>query len=81
MSMRAQIALFGRALVFLAAALWATDAPFRIHLTKELSSNFIVLAEHAVSCLIAIPILFYNWGDLRKISLREWLAILVGFTP
>lgn len=74
--MRRSIAFFGPALVFLAAALWATDAPFRTHLTKELASNFIVLGEHAVSCLVAIPVLLFNWADLKKISGREWVAIL-----
>ncbi|MBI4088328.1 DMT family transporter [Candidatus Kaiserbacteria bacterium] len=77
MSPRAAIALFGPALVFLAAALWATDAPFRIHLTKELTSNFIVLAEHGVSLLVALPVLLLNWGDMRKLSAREWLAVVV----
>lgn len=77
MNTRRSIAFFGPALVFLAAALWATDAPFRTHLTHELTSNFIVLCEHAVSCLVALPVLFFNWGDLKKISGREWLAILV----
>ena len=72
---RYSIVFFGPALVFIAAALWATDAPFRAHLTQGLSSNFIVLAEHAVSSLIAIPILLFNWGNLRKLSLREWLAV------
>ena len=70
------IALWGPALVFIAAALWATDAPFRTHLTQGLSSNFIVLGEHIISCLVAIPILLFNWGDLKKISAREWWAIL-----
>lgn len=69
--------MFGPALVFLAAALWATDAPFRTHLTKELSSSFIVFAEHGVSLLVAIPILLFNWGSLRQLSAREWLAVLV----
>lgn len=73
---RAQLLLFGPALVFLAAALWATDAPFRSHLTQGLASNFIVLAEHGVSLLVAIPILFFNWGDLKKLTTREWLAVL-----
>ena len=77
MSTRASIALFGPALVFLAAALWATDAPFRAHLTEGLASNFIVLAEHGVSLLIALPILLLNWGQLRKLSLKEWCAVLV----
>lgn len=71
-----RIALFGPFLVFLAAALWATDAPFRTHLTHDLSSNFIVLGEHIVSCFVAIPILLFNWGQLKQISRREWLAIL-----
>jgi drug/metabolite transporter (DMT)-like permease len=74
--MQRSIALFGPFLVFLAAALWATDAPFRTHLTHDLASNFIVLCEHIVSCLVAVPILLFNWADLKKISGREWLAIL-----
>ena len=71
-----RIAVFGPVFVLIAAALWATDAPFRTHLTQTLASNFIVLCEHAVSCLVAIPILLINWGDLKKISGREWLAIV-----
>ena len=76
MTPQRSIAIFGPALVFAAAALWATDAPFRSHLTQGLSSNFIVLSEHVISCLIAIPILLFNWGNLKQISAREWLAIL-----
>ena len=76
MTPRRSIVLFGPALVFLAAALWATDAPFRTHLTQGLSSNFIVLGEHVISALIAIPILLFNWGHLKNISAREWFAIL-----
>lgn len=74
--MQRSIAVWGPALVFLAAALWATDAPFRTHLTQDLASNFIVLGEHIVSCLIAVPILLFNWANLKQISLREWGAIL-----
>ncbi len=76
MTPQRSIAIFGPALVFLAAALWATDAPFRVHLTQGLSSNFIVLGEHIISCFVAIPILLFNWADLKKISGREWVAIL-----
>jgi drug/metabolite transporter (DMT)-like permease len=67
----------GPALVFIAAALWATDAPFRTHLTQDLASNFIVLGEHAVSCLVAIPVLLLNWGQLKRLTWKEWLAVLV----
>ncbi|MEY4747260.1 MAG: hypothetical protein RLZZ416_309 [Candidatus Parcubacteria bacterium] len=70
------ITLYGPTLVFLAAALWATDAPFRIHLTKELASNFIVFIEHAISCVVAIPVLLLNWKELKALSAREWLCSL-----
>ena len=36
---------FGPYLIFFAAMLWATDAPFRLHLTQDLPSNLIVLVE------------------------------------
>src|SRR3990167_4930299 len=57
-------------LVLLAAMLWASDAPFRLHLTKELSSNFIVLAEHFVDVLFVLPILLFNLSGLKKLILR-----------
>ena len=64
-------------LVLFAAMLWATDAPFRIHLTQELSSNFIVLGEHFIDLLFVLPLLAWGWRDLKKLSWKEWLA--VGF--
>ncbi len=63
-------------LIFLAAMLWATDAPFRMYLTKNLNSNFIVLAEHAVDVLFVLPILAFGYSRLRKLSPRDWLAVL-----
>ena len=72
-----RLVAWGPALVFLAAMLWATDAPFRLHLTGTLSSSFIVFAEHFVDILIAIPILIWSWADLKKLSRREWMAIMV----
>src|SRR5437016_4800582 len=77
MNTRSTIVVWGPLLVFLAAALWATDAPFRAHLTQSLASNFIVFAEHGIDCLIAVPILLLNWSDLKKLSWREWCAVLV----
>ncbi|MDO8564608.1 MAG: DMT family transporter [bacterium] len=67
---------FGPLLVFLAAMLWATDAPFRFHLTRELSANFIVLAEHAVNVLLVLPFLFLGWKQIRNMSARDWLSVL-----
>ena len=71
-----QMAVWGPALVFIAAMLWASDAPFRLHLTESLSSNFIVLGEHFFDCLVAVPILFFCWRDIKGLSWREWLAVL-----
>jgi drug/metabolite transporter (DMT)-like permease len=63
-------------LIFFAAMLWATDAPFRMHLTKELNSSFIVLAEHFVDVLFVLPLLYHGFGRLKLISVKEWGAVL-----
>ncbi len=68
---------WGPYLVLFAAMLWATDAPFRLHLTQGLSSNFIVLGEHLVDVLFVLPILFIGWRQLKNLSWREWSAVLV----
>jgi drug/metabolite transporter (DMT)-like permease len=66
----------GPFLVFLAAMLWATDAPFRLFLTKELSSTFIVLGEHLVDVAIILPVLFAEWRSLAALKAKEWAAVL-----
>jgi drug/metabolite transporter (DMT)-like permease len=66
----------GPFLVFLAAILWATDAPFRVHLTQELASTFIVLGEHLIDVIIVSPILIGSWREIKGLSARGWLAIL-----
>lgn len=63
-------------LVLLAAMLWATDAPFRVHLTKDLPVGFIVLAEHFFDCLILLPLLLRQWREIRSLNRRQWAAIL-----
>jgi drug/metabolite transporter (DMT)-like permease len=63
-------------LIFIAAMLWATDAPFRMHLTKDLNSNFIVLAEHLVDVLFIAPVLIVGYKRLKRLSVREWLAVV-----
>ncbi len=63
-------------MVLFAAMLWATDAPFRVHLTHELSSSFIVLAEHFIAVLFILPILIFNLAELKKLRLKEWFAVL-----
>jgi drug/metabolite transporter (DMT)-like permease len=67
---------FGPYLVFLAAMLWASDAPFRVHLTESLPSNFIVFVEHLISFVILLPLLFISFKELKGLNLKHWLAIL-----
>jgi drug/metabolite transporter (DMT)-like permease len=67
---------FGPYLIFIAAMLWATDAPFRVHLTQDLSSNFIVLVEHFFDVLIILPVLFFNFKNLKDLKLKQWGAVL-----
>ncbi len=67
---------FGPYLIFIAAMLWATDSPFRAHLTQELSSNFIVLGEHFVDVLFCLPILAMGFSEIKKLNYKEWLAVL-----
>jgi drug/metabolite transporter (DMT)-like permease len=62
--------------VLLAAMLWATDAPFRLHLTEGLSSNFIVLAEHAIDLIFVLPLLVLGWHQLKGLTYKEWAAII-----
>lgn len=64
-------------MVFIAAMLWATDAPFRVHLTKELSSSFIVLAEHFIDVLFILPVLWWKRREIKTLGGKECLAVLV----
>src|SRR5581483_1958006 len=67
----------GPYLIFFAAMLWATDAPFRVHLTQDLPSNFIVMMEHFFDVLVVLPILLMNLGSLKLLKAKEWAAVLV----
>ena len=64
---------WGPWLVFIAAMLWATDAPFRVHLTKELSSSFIVLAEHFIDVIIILPILWWKRDEIKQLRKKSGL--------
>lgn len=72
---KSKLSAFGPYLILIAAMLWATDAPFRVHLTKDLPSLFIVLAEHFVDVLVVLPLLFLNWKQFKGLSLKQWSAI------
>lgn len=72
-----RMSAWGPLLIFIAAMLWATDAPFRYHLTQGLSAGFIVLAEHAVNILLILPFIFHGWSEIKNLNWKQWLAILV----
>ncbi|KKU68558.1 MAG: Drug/metabolite transporter [Parcubacteria group bacterium GW2011_GWA2_47_16] len=74
--MKSSLQKYAPFLIFFAAMLWATDAPFRLHLTKDLPSNFIVLGEHFFDILVAIPILFLNWAEVKKLTWKGWLSVI-----
>lgn len=63
-------------LVVAAALLWAVDAPFRKYLTADLSSTAIVLMEHLVIAALVFIFLWKYLGELRNLSVKEWLAVV-----
>ena len=63
-------------LVVLGSALWGVDPLFRIILLKSLTSSQIVLLEHVVLFLAAIPVLWRQGLDLRRIGIRQMGALL-----
>ena len=74
--MKAQLKSYGPYLVFFAAILWASDAPFRIHLTGSLSSELIVLLEHAIAFVILAPLLYSFRAEIIALTKKQWLAVL-----
>ena len=68
---------YGPYLVFAAAMLWASDAPFRVHLTESLSSDLIVLAEHLIVAVLLLPFLYTSLPVIKALTYREWAAVLV----
>jgi len=65
--------------VALGSALWGTDSVLRRPLTRSLASPAIVLYEHLILSLIAVPVLIasYRQGrELREMRTRDWLAVL-----
>jgi len=76
-NLQSQLVRFAPFLIFIAAMLWASDAPFRYHLTRDLSASFIVLAEHAVNVLLVLPFIIAGWREIRNLSWKQWLAVLI----
>lgn len=75
--MESKFKKYGPFLIFFAAMLWATDAPFRLQLTKDLPSGLIVLGEHFFDILVAIPILIMGRAELKKLTAKGWLSVIL----
>lgn len=64
-------------LVGFGAALWGTDAILRTPLLKDMTSTEIVLTEHLLLAVIAIPILWFSRGWIRNLSWKDWSLLLL----
>lgn len=63
----------------LAAALWGTDAIFRLPLAQETSAATVVFAEHAILTLVLIPFLPAAWRAFRSADpAARWAVVAIG---
>lgn len=67
---------YGFWLVVLGAALWGIDPLFRVMLLKNMTSSQIVLLEHIIISLVAIPVLWKNRQELKRVGWRQVGALL-----
>jgi len=71
-----KLALFGPVFVIIAALLWSFDGILRISL-YSLPPAVVVFYEHFLGAIILL-FLAGKWvGDLKKMTLKEWVAIAV----
>lgn len=63
-------------LVVLGAALWGVDPLFRVILLRSLTSAQIVLIEHLIIALFAIPVLWKNRTELKGLGWKQGGALL-----
>ncbi|MDF2960608.1 MAG: family transporter [Paenibacillus sp.] len=63
-------------LVALGAALWGIDPLFRILLLKHLTSAQIVLFEHVLLLVYAVPVLWLHRKELQGLAMRHIMALL-----
>lgn len=63
-------------LVALGAALWGSDALFRLPLTEAVATPTIVFAEHVVLVVVTLPWLVPALRRLRGLSRSQWAALI-----
>jgi len=66
---------FSVVFVAVAATFWASDAYFRNQLISHLSATEIVVAEDALIALLLVGVLYRSRSELKKLTLRGWLAV------
>lgn len=70
----------GVLLVALGASIWGTDTVLRAPLGAALAPVLVVLGEHLILSLYAIPAVARGWREMRTLNLARWAALLfVGF--
>src|SRR5260221_249914 len=69
-----KILAFGPLFVIIAALLWSFDGVLRISL-YSLPPAVVVFYEHFLGVLFLLAISFKWFGDLKKMTRKEWLAI------
>lgn len=67
---------FGPIFIIIAALLWSLDGLLRRSLFA-LPPSLIVFWEHALGAIILIPFVIYFGLQLKKLTLREWTAIIL----
>ncbi|HYM51616.1 MAG TPA: DMT family transporter [Candidatus Limnocylindrales bacterium] len=69
-------------LVAVAATMWAADTYFRARLITHLSASEIVVVEDALITFFLLGFLLRGLPELRRLSRRGWLAVLlIGVGP
>lgn len=67
----------GLLLVGFGAALWGTDAILRTPLLEELTSTEIVLTEHLLLSILAIPYLLFSRSWFRELGAKDWALLML----
>jgi drug/metabolite transporter (DMT)-like permease len=67
----------GVLLVALGAAVWGTDTVLRAPLSAAFAPVLLVLGEHLVLALYAVPVVLLGWREFRTLDLPRWGALIV----
>jgi len=67
---------FSPLLIMLAAILWSLDGLLRRQL-YSLPPATLVMLEHMIGVLIALPLLPKAWPEFKKMTRKDWLVILI----